>query len=218
VKRRLFTILSALSLLLFVAVCVLWVLSYRADYAVSHRGSLRSDATGTLYGVVIAQGGVGVIMLSFPPPHAQQILEGPRWYIDVDTLDRGYAGGGWPDDTPANRIGFGVWGSRWHASQGKIIIEPAWSMMVPAWAIAVALLIAPASWAVATYRGRKSARFHLCPACGYDLRATPNQCPECGTTPMSHPEQFPNSLLTPPARHAMIAPSAAAAHGAHWPD
>ena len=36
-------------------------------------------------------------------------------------------------------------------------------------------------------RRRKRRLAGLCPACGYDLRATPGQCPECGAEPASVP-------------------------------
>ena len=38
--------------------------------------------------------------------------------------------------------------------------------------------------------GRREAR-GLCPACGYDLRATPGRCPECGAGPLGSPGTRP---------------------------
>ena len=54
---------------------------------------------------------------------------------------------------------------------------------VPVWLPLAVFAAAPAARAVAGARlRRRNARIRrgLCPACAYDLRATPGQCPECG--------------------------------------
>lgn len=56
-----------------------------------------------------------------------------------------------------------------------------WWGWVGAWLLVLARLAPSAVW---TYQDRWSRRALIaqgrCPACGYDLRATPERCPECG--------------------------------------
>ena len=54
---------------------------------------------------------------------------------------------------------------------------------IPYWLLATAAGVLPALWVWRRSRDGRLRLLGLCPACGYDLRATPGRCPECGAVP-----------------------------------
>jgi hypothetical protein len=77
-------------------------------------------------------------------------------------------------------------------------------LSVPHWLPLVLVGVIPSLMATRSYRTYRRRVRGLCPACGYDLRATPGRCPECGT-------DASQSLASAPAgREAEPAPPARA--------
>jgi hypothetical protein len=79
-----------------------------------------------------------------------------------------------------NWLGFDAWSG---VFRGNVI---RWrEVVVPYWPFLLVSAALPARWYVCRRRARLRRLRHearLCPACGYDLRGTPDRCPECGST------------------------------------
>jgi hypothetical protein len=184
--RHAFTLLSALSLLLCVAVCGLWVRSYFAcDWVTVHwQDPARFEATGggvaALRGVLIVHYGhnaggfgdgsdPGPVYRFDSQPVGRQGMFPPR-VPPGETL----AGFGW------RRRPIGLRTPRGSPAHPEYVETRA---QVPAWAMALLLAVLPLVEALRLIGTRRRARIGLCPGCGYDLRAhaAGGRCPECGT-------------------------------------
>ena len=187
-RRRLSSILSAVSLLLCAAlcaaVCALWVRSFSTcDVAIysrpggwygrvlSDRGRLQLQAAPNC---PFSDGGFRLLHTSSPPAvgsFADSLTgaDGVRWA-------QAQVVGFHPLSTPVYTIGGP---DRLHAD-----------VWLPHWAVAASASILLVWWAtsrVRRFRDGRRLRTGLCPACGYDLRASPGRCPECGTAVPSPP-------------------------------
>jgi hypothetical protein len=189
-KRRLFTILSALSLMLYLATVGLWVRSHWvADHATL--GHYVRQVQGYRETILRITSSNGVVMVAWERLHATGLRPGtglieswernhPNRWVWERKVFQGHVRQ-LPPPTPSwlSRCGFWIHGS---ASQTPGRSE--WSdcsTAVPFWLLAGTCLVLPALYGSRLWRQHRRYRFGLCPSCGYDLRASRERCPECGT-------------------------------------
>jgi hypothetical protein len=188
VRRRLLNFLTVLSLLLCVAVCVLWVRSYGdGDWFIVKwdRQVPRGPWVTREWELFSAGGGVRVAAdwtaYRGRRQHAPADDPSPGWRVYHAKIHDA-EDGVWVSSRGRRRLGFGAdrWDTgipreKWHGRVNRLI--------VPHWFLCAVFTSPPLLSGVGIVRRFRQRTAGLCPACGFDLRATPGRCPECGTEP-----------------------------------
>jgi hypothetical protein len=219
-RRHLFTLVSALSLVLMVLTAASWLLSYGADRATALDATPTAASAGLQASrgrlrVVLPLGRVDVAAASVNPFPVKRLAAGEEdhWslggratvpapaggVVRVRDIELHQTGGGWTFGAasveavgPPARLAGCAWQAG-RSSLGPVAIRaqggpPAgrvpfgrWgALSVPHAYLAAATAVCPVLWLAGARRRARRRRLGLCPACGYDLRASPHRCPECG--------------------------------------
>ena len=173
VGRGLLDAATVVSLVLFVAVGGLWVRSYWAADGFEYVRGGRPEVTRRTT-VVLANGIVWARRDSYGPK--APMLLGRGWSHVV---------AGWPlpaaDNYGAGAIVEALVGGDDHVPKnGRTTMTSAGPVWPFAWPTVVLPLCRWWTWLRRRRRRRRLALAGCCPACGYDLRGTPERCPECG--------------------------------------
>jgi hypothetical protein len=177
-RRRLPRILlnaaTVVSLVLCAAAVVLWMWSY------SHPPELARGEVANSYQVfTVSRGRLVVFDDREPWLDGTGSSRPTRWRWDTsDPLD--------------TRVVTGLYGPSQHTAFAGFFVghhanvhTSLTTILLPMWFVVAALGVLPAvSGARRARRRMRRADSGRCPACGYDLRATPERCPECGAAPV----------------------------------
>jgi hypothetical protein len=168
-RRRLFTICSAISLLLCCATVVIWVCSYWRGCAIGLYDTQAAAGPRLSY---YARSYWGCIELNrYSTPHASR----------SGTPLRGFRAVAWESPGKSYQGVFQL--NTVAGAPASTIVQ----LRFPNWLAAILFAIAPTYWLLVGPRRRRAKRrkLGLCLHCGYDLRATPDRCPECGAVARS---------------------------------
>jgi hypothetical protein len=176
-RRRLFTFLSAFSLVLCVATVGIWLWGYGVPSErllwVGPRTRVGIDVRFTEVEVRSGKGGLFISRQTFFTHDGMYYLifaSKPGWRLD-SSMYMGFGG-------VKTAFGFGAFRGTWSDFQTTAYGT---DLVIPDWFLVTAFMAAPLLW-IRSHR-RRFRSVNSCATCGYDIHATPDRCPECGTVP-----------------------------------
>jgi len=183
-KRWLFNISAAMSLLLCVLIFGLWLRSYTSRDEVLWMSWNSKIVRYSEKAVAWDQGQLDVVYHSVDYPPGWTWANDPRkagWRFFSYPLGPGTLEWNWWR-YESNGAGVG---------RGRLMgsFDRAYKIEVAMGPLIVLTAITPAWWIWTALRRRNKRMPGYCRVCGYDLRATPERCPECGTVPSGKGEE-----------------------------
>jgi hypothetical protein len=173
--RILLNAATSVSLVLCVAMVVEWVRSYSRTTSFERDARAYNGAEAYTWRCVLRP---GRLTLSY----GMRSRGGPAAVI-YDATDEDAARYDPGLDVGTTHLGFGA---EWWHSPPEMADQFNRAVSIPYWALAIFCAVGPI-WSLRRRISRRVDDRVLCPACGYDLRATPDSCPECGTVPAAGP-------------------------------
>jgi hypothetical protein len=182
VKRRLFTALCTLSLVLCLASVGMWVRSgFVMDYAAK---VYEAGGTAGILELSSDMGGLFRLDESFTPPRYLMMSPHEFQWCAFSGKDLYRPWPRWEWRWPEYRnITFPF--VNCEPGQPRGIVPGAFrttqSLFLPYWLATMLTAVLPGLWWWRRSKINHRRKAGLCRTCGYDLRASPDRCPECGT-------------------------------------
>lgn len=199
-RKPLFNVLTALSLLMFVLTAAVIVRSFFASDMIEH------FTPGVTNGSVLQRWrvrllfGRGIMLVLYQhetdrEDDPAQFAKDRNSYEHVRPWSYNVFPPTWPTRAPHQWLGCGY-------CDESIVNRAGWSaptlrfVRVALWFPLILFALLPVGRNLLWHRRRRRIAARICPACGYDLRATPDRCPECGAVPAASSGDDPPSKPT----------------------
>jgi hypothetical protein len=185
--RRLFTLVCAFSLFLFVATVTCWMWSYW-DWRTFACATGKNTENVHVISVGWSNGSLIGMDQRFPLPESPQEFGLSTSTSPISKFSAGNDGWRW------TTFRFSFAGIR----HGVLAIPgtKTYCFVFPLWLATVLTLVLPTAYVARWHRDVRRQRTALCLTCGYDLHASKGRCPECGTPiHLLNPKASPHSSM-----------------------